>query len=127
MNKFISICADGASIMQEVHKEGVVTQLKQSIISKEFIPPVVVALLRRLHEYFSKSGKRKTWLTTKNNSATLVTLAGTAQYPVPVGTAAAPVLRLLQMGTAGTAGTVDASGYCTVPVGTAGYCGYYTG
>ncbi len=54
-----------------------------------------------------------------------------------MGTAAVLVLWVLQMGTAGTASTVDASGYCTVPVGTvdasgyctvpvssAGYCGY---
>ena len=104
MNKIISICADGASVMQGKFK-GVVTQLKQAIIterkrqiqdipmamrldkdkefhsmyrilgvhcvchrfalvlsdciSKEFIPPVVVTLLRKLYEYFSKSGKRK--------------------------------------------------------------------
>jgi hypothetical protein len=32
--------------------------------------------------------------------------------------------RWVLQGTACTVGTVDASGYCIVPVGTAGYCGY---
>jgi hypothetical protein len=41
--------------------------------------------------------------------------------PGTVGTAAVPVLWVLQMGTA------DVFEYCTVPVGTAGYCGYCTG
>ena len=53
----------------------------------------------------------------------------TVGYPggyctVPVGTAAVPVLWVLQMGTAGYCGYC---GYCAVPavpVGTAGYCGY---
>ncbi len=40
-----------------------------------------------------------------------------------MGIAAVPVLWVLQMG---TAGTVDASGHCTVPMGTAGYVGTVT-
>jgi hypothetical protein len=33
MNEIISICADGASVIQGVHK-GVVTQLKQAVITE---------------------------------------------------------------------------------------------
>ena len=54
----------------------------------------------------------------------MVTLAGTAQYPWVLrqsgyGGYCPGVLQ----GTAGTAGTVDESGYCTVPAGTVGTVG----